>query len=74
MEPLITNERGKREWAWIVAQVGEDVARNVPLAGNRKPFPANIAKALGLTLPDDLQVADRETARAKAAEFLRMLR
>lgn len=73
MEPLITNERGKREWAWIVAQVGEEAARSVVLAGNRKPFPANIAKALGLALPADLEVVDKETARARVAALRSMM-
>lgn len=74
MEPLITNDRGRREWAWIVAQVGEEAARSVQLTGNRKPYPLNIAQALGLTLPADLEEADRATARKRVAALRVMLR
>ena len=54
-EPLLTNDRGQREWAWIVGQVGEAAAlAALERLGNRKPYPLNVARALGLSLPADL--------------------
>lgn len=52
-EPTLTNERARREWAWLCKAVGEHTAR-VAIAmipGNRRPYPVNIAKALGLSIP-----------------------
>ncbi|MCX7689110.1 MAG: cryptic plasmid protein A [Fimbriimonadales bacterium] len=56
MEPLITNERAQREWAWICAHVGETTAREAiaKLPGARKPYPLNVARVLGLSLPREL--------------------
>lgn len=52
-DPLITNERGQREWDWIVEQVGLKSARNAiqALSGGQRPYPFNIARKLGLKLP-----------------------
>lgn len=44
-----------------------DIERRRLLASNRKPYLSNIAKALGVALPRDLEVVDRETARARLA-------
>lgn len=53
MTPILTNDRDRRAWAWIVAQVGEETALRAcgELDGNRRPFPSNVAKKLGLTVP-----------------------
>lgn len=54
-EPLITNARARREWQWIVSQVGiERATAALERLGNRKPYPLNIARLLGLKLPDAL--------------------
>lgn len=52
-DPTLTNEQAKKEWAWICATVGEHTARSAIalLPGGRKPYPLNIARALGLHLP-----------------------
>lgn len=55
MQPLLTNERARREWEYIVARVGEARALEaIARLGNRKPFPINIARALKLDLPEHL--------------------
>lgn len=55
MQALLTNDRARREWAWIVSQVGlERATAALERLGNRKPFPLNIARVLGLKLPDAL--------------------
>jgi hypothetical protein len=82
MTPEITNERGRREWLWIVSRVGERAALEAigRLPGAKKPFPMNIAKVLKLSLPDERdlpqtpeaidasrQAAERELANMKKA-------
>lgn len=79
MEPELTNERAEREWAWICARVGEERAKAAisEIPGTRRPFPLNIARALGLTLPSPEQLPparrNREVARAALAEARKRL-
>lgn len=79
MEPLLTNDRARREWAWLVAQVGDQTARDAiaRLPGNRKPYPLNVARVLGLTLPDNLASAPPappDVVRERLAELKRIVR
>ena len=39
------------------------------LQGARKPYPSNLAKVLGLTLPDSLKRTENAAARQKLAEL-----
>jgi len=73
MQPLITNDRDRRTWAWIVQQVGEDRALAVELAGDRKPYPSNIAKALGLELPESLKCTPRTAGLQRLAEMKKLI-
>lgn len=70
-EPLLTNDRAKREWEWIVRQVGEATAVAAMNALNRqKPYPLNIARKLKLKLPANLAEdppASAATAKAHIA-------
>jgi hypothetical protein len=61
---VIESKRDERVLAWLVAQVGEQGVADacVRLAGGRKAYPSNIAKALGLTPPKNLSVASRADA------------
>jgi hypothetical protein len=73
MKPLITNERGRREWLWIVSRVGERaaLAAIAGLPGQSKAFPLNIAKALRLELPaehDLPQTPENVDAARRAGE------
>ena len=54
-EPLLTNDRARREWIWICQRVGEDAAREAicRVPGTRKPFPLNIARQLQINLPEE---------------------
>lgn len=70
--PLITNERGQLEWEWIVGKVGLDAAHNAiqALSGSQRPYPLNIARKLGLKLPERLSepaAAPRAVAHAHLA-------
>lgn len=55
LAPLLTNARAEREWAWILRQVGQERAQEaLTQLGNRKPYPLNAARVLGLKLPSHL--------------------
>ena len=43
------------------------------IAGARKPYPSNIAKVLGASLPEALKRTENAAARQKLAELRRML-
>lgn len=74
MEPLISNDRDRRAWEWIVSQVGADRALAVELAGDRKPYPSNVAKALGLTIPESVSLPPSDVARERLAGLKAMLK
>lgn len=78
MEPLLTNDRARREWQYIIERVGEQAAREAlnKLPGNRRPYPLNVARVLGLQLPPELaqEPIDREKARERIAELKRLLK
>lgn len=68
---LILSDRDRRVLAWLLSHVGpEQVAvAAASLAGARKPFVSNVAKALGLKPPADLAQAERGAAQARLAEL-----
>lgn len=72
-KPLLNNDRDRRTWAWIIDQVGEDRALAVDLAGNRKPYPSNIAKALGLQLPETLKCTSRTAGLQRLAAMKKLI-
>lgn len=53
MSALITNERGQREWLYLLLRFGEPrlIKAIQDLPGNRKPYPLNVARVLGVQLP-----------------------
>ncbi len=72
---IIENERDRRTLKWLIDTVGKDAVRDAieRIPGRRKPYVSNVAKALGLTPPKDLEVADRETARRHLEAIRRRL-
>ena len=78
-DPKLTNPRAEREWRWLCQHVGEARARaaiaNLP--GNRRAFPLNIARALGIELPDEALLpalnSNTDAARAALAEIRKCL-
>ena len=72
---IIQNERDTRTAAWLIEQVGAEALAEAEtrLQGARKPYPSNLAKVLGLTLPDSLKRTENAAARQKLAELRRML-
>ena len=54
---IIENERDERTAAWLIEQYGAEAVAEAEtrIAGARKPYPSNIAKVLGATLPEALK-------------------
>lgn len=75
MKVILESDRDRRVFEWLVEQVGESavIAAAESLAGARKPYVSNIAKALGLTPPDHLMLTPRETAKQKLSAIKGML-
>lgn len=73
---IVANERDKRALTWLREQAGDAAICDAlgRLAGGRKPYVSNLAKILGLTIPESTEVADDETARRHLDGILQMLR
>lgn len=78
-DPELTNTRAEREWKWLCQRVGEDIAKAAiaNLAGNRRAYPLNIARVLGIELPDEALLpalkSNTDAARAALAEIRKCL-
>lgn len=75
-EIILACDRDRRTLAWLREEVG-DVAiidATSRLAGNRKLFVSNIAKVLGVKVPDRLAVTDSTTAQQHTSRLLAKLR
>lgn len=72
---IAENERDKRTAAWLIEQFGAEAVAEAEtrLAGARKPYPSNIAKVLGTTLPEALKRTENAAAREKLAAMKAML-
>ena len=72
---IIQNERDERADAWLIEKFGAEAAADAEsrLAGARKPYPSNIAKVLGVPLPECLKRTETAAARQKLASIRRML-
>jgi len=73
---IVDNAQDARTLAWLRVSVGDDAIRGAvsALAGSRKPYLSNLAKLLGVDLPSELEVADRDTARAHIQHIQNLLR
>ena len=72
---IIENERDERTAAWLIEQYGAEAVAEAEarISGARRPYPSNIAKVLGVSLPESLKRTENATARQKLAELRRML-
>lgn len=68
---IVANQRDRRTLAWLRERVDDAaiVGAVGQLEGNRKPYLSNIAKILGVALPERLEAADRETALKHLADI-----
>ena len=53
---LVLNARDERAIAWLIQQVGFEVVREAcgRVAGRRRLYPSNLAKVLGLAIPESV--------------------
>lgn len=72
---IVENERDKRAAAWLIEQYGAEAVAEAEtrIAGARRPYPSNIAKVLGGTLPESLKRTENASARQKLASMKAML-
>lgn len=72
---ITENERDKRTAEWLVEKYGAEAVSRAEsqLAGARKPYPSNIAKVLGATVPEALKRTENAAARQKLASMRRIL-
>ena len=61
---LVLNDRDRRTLAWLRSQVSDEAiaAAVEQLAGARRPFVSNVAKVLGLIVPEGMDRSTREEA------------
>lgn len=61
---LVLNDRDRRTLAWLRSRVSDEaIAAAVDqLAGARRPFVSNVAKVLGLSIPEGMERSTREEA------------
>ena len=75
MTPLVQSKRDERVLAWLIDQVGEEAIANacLQLAGRRRPYPSNIAKALGLRPPKHLAASSATDAKLQLDAIAKLL-
>lgn len=68
---IVLNARDERAIAWLIAQVGFDAVQQAcgRIAGRRKLYPSNVAKTLGLAIPETLSLTPPDTALARIGEL-----
>ena len=73
---IVVNDRDRRSLAWLREQVGDAAiaAAVTQLAGQRRPYVSNVAKALGIAIPSDLALTAADTARARLAALRSLIK
>lgn len=68
---LILNARDERAVAWLIDQAGYDAVREAcgKVAGRRRAYPSNLAKVLGLALPDSITLCPSDSALKRIKEL-----
>ncbi|MEF1504662.1 cryptic plasmid protein A [Neisseria gonorrhoeae] len=61
---ITENERDRRTAAWLIETYGAEAVAEAEtrIAGARKPYPSNIAKVLGASLPEALKRTENAAA------------
>jgi hypothetical protein len=75
MKIILEAERDRRTLAWLIDQVGESAVERActNLAGQRKCYPSNLAKILGLILPESLSRPSPTQVQAYLKEMRKLL-
>lgn len=68
---LVLNARDERAIAWLIDQTGYESVEEAcgRLAGRRRPYPSNLAKVLGLTLPESVALCPTDAALKRICEL-----
>ena len=76
MNVILETERDRRTLAWLIQQVGEPALERAcsRLAGRRKCYPSNLAKCLGLVLPESLARPSPEQVQAYLKDIRGLLK
>lgn len=64
MDVILESDRDRRALNWLIDQVGLSAVEDAcsQLAGQRKAYVSNLAKALKLTLPDSIFATPKDEA------------
>lgn len=67
--------RDQRAIDWLIEQAGLDAVQQAceMIAGNRKLYPSNLAKILGLSIPQSVIDTPHSIARDRIRELLALL-
>lgn len=73
---IVANDRDRRSLVWLREQVGDTAiaAAVAQLAGQRRPYVSNVAKALGVELPRSLALTSVDTARVRLAALRSLIK
>lgn len=76
MNVILETGRDRRTLAWLIQQVGEPALERAcsRLAGRRKCYPSNLAKCLGLVLPESLARPSPEQVQAYLKDIRGLLK
>lgn len=71
MDIIVETERDRRTLEWLVSQVGSDgvEAACLKLAGQRRHYVSNVARALGLVPPETVHQTEAVRARKELARL-----
>jgi len=71
----VLNARDERTIAWLIEQVGFDAVQQAceKIAGNRKLYPTNLAKVLGLSIPESVVITPSSEVHDRISELLTLL-
>lgn len=72
---IVLNARDERAIAWLIDQVGFDAVQQAcgKMAGNRRFYPTNLAKVLGLSIPQSVILTPSSEAREHIRGLLSFL-
>ena len=72
---IVLDARDERAIAWLIDQVGFDAVQQAcaKMAGNRRFYPTNLAKVLGLSIPQSVILTPSSEAREHIRGLLSFL-
>ena len=75
-DAIIESDRDRRAYAYLIETCGENRVANArqQLAGCTRPYVSNLAKVLGVTIPEVVVNTPREEARQRLSEIKKIIR